>query len=67
MREMGLSGNRRGKTWTVTTDSDHGFDRPADLVERRFAALAPNRLWVADITYVKTHSDWVYVAFVIDV
>lgn len=66
MREMGLSGNRR-KTWTVTTDSDHGFDRPADLVERRFAALAPNRLWVADITYVKTHSDWVYVAFVIDV
>lgn len=25
MREMGLSGARRGKTWTVTTDSDHGF------------------------------------------
>lgn len=67
MREMGLVGNRRGKTWTVTTDSDHGFDRPADLVERQFAAPAPNRLWVADITYVKTHSGWVYVAFVIDV
>ena len=41
MREMGLVGNRRGKTWTVTTDSDHGFDRPADLVERQFAALEP--------------------------
>lgn len=67
MREMGLVGNRRGKAWTVTTDSDHGFDRPADLVERQFAAPAPNRLWVADITYVKTHSGWVYVAFVIDV
>lgn len=67
MREMSLVGNRRGKTWTVTTDSDHGFDRPADLVERQFAAPAPNRLWVADITYVKTHSGWVYVAFVIDV
>jgi putative transposase len=67
MREMGLVGNRRGRAWTVTTVSDHGLDRPADLVDRRFAAPAPNRLWVADITYVKTHSGWVYVAFVIDV
>jgi putative transposase len=67
MRRMGLSGNRRGKAWTATTDSGHGFDRPADLVDRDFAAPAPNRLWVADITYVKTHSSWVYVAFVIDV
>jgi putative transposase len=67
MREMGLSGARRGRTWTTTTDSDHHFDRPADLVDREFAAPAPNRLWVADITYVKTHSGWVYVAFVIDV
>ncbi|MEZ5139527.1 MAG: hypothetical protein R2711_12405 [Acidimicrobiales bacterium] len=49
------------KTWTVTTDSNHDFERPADLVERQFAAPAPNRLWVADITYVKTHSGWVYV------
>ena len=67
MRQMGLVGNRRGKTWTITTDSDHPFERPADLVDRDFAAPAPNRLWVADITYVKTHSGWVYVAFVIDV
>ena len=67
MRDMGLSGARRGKTWTATTDSDHAFDRPADLVDRAFVAPAPNRLWVADITYVKTHSGWVYVAFVIDV
>jgi putative transposase len=67
MREMGLVGNRRGKAWTVTTDSEHGFARPADLVDRQFAAAAPNRLWVADITYVKTHSGWVYLAFVIDV
>jgi putative transposase len=67
MRQMGLSGARRGRTWTVTTDSDHGYARPADLVDRAFAAPAPNRLWVADITYVKTHSGWVYVAFVIDV
>ena len=67
MRDMGLVGNRRGKTWTVTTDSNHDFERPADLVERQFAAPAPNRLWVADLTYVKTHTGWVYVAFIIDV
>jgi putative transposase len=67
MREMGMSGNRRGRAWTVTTDSNHDLVRPADLVDRQFAAPTPNRLWVADITYVKTHSGWVYVAFVIDV
>ena len=42
-------------------------DRPRDLVERRFSAGAPNRLWVADLTYVRTWSGFVYVAFVIDV
>ena len=67
MRRMGLSGNRRGRTWTITTIGDERLERPADLVDRDFAAPAPNRLWVADITYVKTHSGWVYVAFVIDV
>src|SRR5690606_34398150 len=41
--------------------------RPADLVEREFVADAPNRLWVADITYVRTHAGWVYAAFVLDV
>ncbi|WP_306193278.1 DDE-type integrase/transposase/recombinase, partial [Streptomyces sp. MK5] len=42
-------------------------DRPADLVERQFTASAPNQLWVADITYIRTFSGWVYAAFVIDV
>jgi putative transposase len=67
MRELGLSGARRGKAFVVTTDSDHAHPRPADLVDRKFRAPAPNRLWVADITYVKTHAGWVYLAFIIDV
>ena len=37
MRQMGLVGNRRGRAWTVTTDSDHDYPRPADLVDRDFA------------------------------
>ena len=67
MRQEGLSGARRGKAFTITTTSDDRLERPADLVAREFKAPAPNRLWVADLTYVKTHSGWVYVAFIIDV
>ena len=67
MRAQGLSGARRGKAFTVTTRHDDGQDRPADLVARQFNAPTPNRLWVADLTYVKTHTGWVYVAFIIDV
>jgi len=67
MRHLGLSGARRGKAYKVTTRHDDRQHRPADLVDRAFKAPAPNRLWVADLTYVKTFSGWVYAAFVIDV
>ena len=68
MRRLGLQGVVRGKKSVRTTVADDGAaDRPADLVARQFRASAPNRLWVADLTYVKTFSGWVYVAFVIDV
>jgi transposase InsO family protein len=67
MREMGVQGCRRGRISVRTTEGDDRLDRPADLVARQFRAPAPNRLWVADLTYVKTHSGWVYVAFILDV
>lgn len=56
MRDLGLSGVRRGKAYKVITRSDVRQHRPADLVDRDFSATAPNQLWVADLTYVKTHS-----------
>ena len=56
----------RGKARRTTIPDEHA-DRPPDLVERDFTATAPNRLWVADFTYVATWSGVVYVAFVIDV
>lgn len=65
MRELGLRGAVRGRV-KRTTIADPAAPRPVDLVQRRFAPLAPNRLWVADITYVSTWSGWVYVAFVVD-
>jgi transposase InsO family protein len=67
MKAEGLSGARRGRQFKLTTISDENQHRPRDLVDRQFVASAPNRLWVADLTYVKTHSGWVYVAFIIDV
>lgn len=66
MRGLGIRGIVRGRT-VRTTWPDQGAERPADLVDRQFRAPVPNRLWVADLTYVKTHSGWVYVAFIIDV
>ena len=65
MRELGLAGARRGKR-TRTTVPDPAAARPADLVGRRFSPPAPDRLWVADFTYVPTWAGMVYVAFVID-
>jgi putative transposase len=66
MRELGLRGVIRGQSRVRTTVADTASARPLDLVARQFRAPAPNRLWVADLTYVKTHSGWVYVAFVVD-
>ena len=67
MKQMGIRGVRRGRQFKVTTITDEGQQRPSDLVDRQFVSSAPNRLWVADLTYVKTHTGWTYVAFVIDV
>jgi len=66
MRQMGLKGAVRGRTFKTTT-SGQATERPLDLVKRDFRAVRPNQLWVADITYVATWSNFVFVAFVIDV
>ncbi|WP_249351898.1 IS3 family transposase [Nocardiopsis akebiae] len=66
MRQAGLRGITRGKSPRTTTPAPGPDTRP-DLVERAFTADAPNRLWVADITYIRTFAGWVYAAFVIDV
>ena len=67
MRALGLCGVRRGKAFKITTISEDGALRPADLVERQFVAERPNQLWVSDFTYVATWRGFVFVAFVIDV
>jgi putative transposase len=67
MRVAGLRGVSRRRSFVVTTERNKK-DRPApDLVKREFVADAPNRLWVADMTYVSTWAGFIYLAIVIDV
>ncbi len=68
MRQEGLAGAVLLMTGKVkrTTIPDLRASRAQGLVRRQFAPSAPDRLWVADITYVSTWSGWVYVAFVVD-
>jgi putative transposase len=66
MRDLGLEGVVRGKPKRTTIPAAV-TDRPGDLVARCFTAPAPNRLWVADLTYVPTAAGFCYVAFIIDV
>ena len=66
MRLEGLKGVVRGQTKRTTTIPDEDAARPADLADRRFWADGPNRLWVADITYVPTWTGFAYAAFLID-
>ena len=65
MRLLGIKGLVRGKG-VRTTVPDRNADRAPDLLDRDFTAVAPNRRWVADFTYVRTWAGFVYVAFVID-
>jgi len=65
MGALGLVGASRTRR-VRTTIAAPLVQRPADLVERVFSAPAPNRLWVADLTYVWTRSGFVYAAFIVD-
>jgi putative transposase len=66
MRERQIQGASRRQT-TVTTVRDRDARPAPDLVDRNFTADAPDRLWVADITYVPTCAGFLYLAVVLDV
>jgi putative transposase len=66
MRAAGIKGATL-RRYVVTTTSDPQAQKPVDLVERKFLATAPDRLWVADITYIPTWSGFLYLAMVLDV
>ena len=66
MKTHGIVGaKRRGKPWRTTKPDPEAQRRP-DLVQRDFNAEAPNRLWVADLTYLRCWEGLVFFAFVLD-
>ena len=66
MREAGFVGASHRPGGPITTRRDREVRPAPDLVDRNFAAAAPNQLWVADITYVPTAAGFFYLAVVLD-
>ena len=66
MRAAGIKGATL-RRYVLTTQADPAATKPLDLVKRKFYATAPDRLWVADLTYIPTWSGFVYLAMVLDV
>jgi putative transposase len=54
------------RRYKATTDSRHAHPIAPNLLNRQFAVAAPNRAWVADITYIRTAEGWLYLAAVLD-
>jgi transposase InsO family protein len=65
MRGMGLAARRRRRC-RRTTDSRHAFPIAPNLLGRVFTAAAPDRVWLADLTYIWTAEGWLYLAVVLD-
>lgn len=65
MRELGLTATPKEK-FIVTTDSNHSYPIYPNLVNRQFRVAEPNKIWVADITYIRTLEGWLYLSSVMD-
>lgn len=65
MAENGLRARQRRK-YRITTDSRHDYLVAPNILDRQFAATAPNQIWLSDITYIPTIEGWLYLAFVLD-
>jgi putative transposase len=66
MRQAGLAGCHRRRRRPRTTVADPAAAAAPNLVQRDFRPVAPDRLWLADITYIATGEGWLYLAAVLD-
>lgn len=65
MRELGIRA-RHKRQFKVTTNSKHNYPVAPNLLDRKFEVTAPNKVWVSDITYIRTWEGWLYLATVMD-
>jgi putative transposase len=66
MRRHGIRAIMARPRRVRTTDSSHDLPIAPNLLDRNFTAEAPNRIWLADITYVETSEGWLYLSTVMD-
>ena len=66
MRRHGIRAIMARPRRVRTTDSRHDLPIAPNLLDRSFSATAPNRVWLADITYIETDQGWLYLAAVMD-
>jgi transposase InsO family protein len=66
MREHGIEGKLRGRKRRTTIPGEAAVERARDLLQREFAATAPNEKWVCDLTYLRTWNGFLYLAFILD-
>jgi putative transposase len=66
MREMGLAARRGRRPRPRTTDSRHDLPVAPNLLARDFAAVRPDAVWLADISYIPTDEGWLYLAAIKD-
>ena len=66
MREHGIEGKLRGRKRRTTIPDEAAVERARDLLQRDFAATRPNEKWVCDLTYLRTCSGFLYLAFILD-
>ena len=66
MKRLDLQCKLRRRHKVCTTDSKHGYGVVANVLNRQFTQDAPNKAWVADITYIHTNEGWLFAALVMD-
>lgn len=66
MRQHGLEGKLRGRKRRTTIPDETAIELARDLLQRDFAATAPNEKWVCDLTYLRTWNGFCYLAFILD-
>lgn len=66
MKSKGLCGRQKGRYRVRTTDSNHDHPIAPNRLEEAPATSAPNQVWVADITYIPTREDWLFLACILD-
>jgi putative transposase len=66
MQQHGIRARGKRRFRITTTDSRHGLPIAPNLLDRNFTVVAPNQVWVGDVTYIATAEGWLFLAVVLD-